>query len=79
MQRNQKLADAVADAGMSEFVRQVKYKSDWQNREVVQVSRWFASTQICSECGVKNEHMAGFEGLSPPHVPMRRMRIREWP
>jgi putative transposase len=47
MARNRKLALSVADAGMGEILRQLKYKST----RVVEVSRWYASSKTCLDCG----------------------------
>ncbi|MBK5252182.1 MAG: transposase [Peptostreptococcaceae bacterium] len=32
----------------------LKYKADWYGKEVVRVSRWYPSSQICSECGYRD-------------------------
>jgi putative transposase len=51
MLKNKHLSKAVQDCNLSEFVRQLKYKAAFQGTEIVQVSRWFPSTQTCSGCG----------------------------
>lgn len=51
MLRNHCLAKAVQDSCLSELVRQVKYKSEWYGRQLVQVSRWFPSSKTCNNCG----------------------------
>ena len=33
------------------FSEVLKYKAEWNNRELILVDRFYASTQICSECG----------------------------
>lgn len=65
MQQNHRLAGAIADAAMSEFLRQLEYKSKRHGRTFVKVPRDYPSSQICSECGAKN-----------PKV--RDLKIREW-
>lgn len=57
MAKNHNLALSVADAGMGEFLRQLRYKAEWLGRTVVEADAWFASTQTCSECGTKNPQM----------------------
>ena len=39
-----------------ELLNQLRYKADfYENKEVIQVSKWFASTQICSNCKCKQK------------------------
>ena len=42
------------DVAQSEFVTMLKYKAEWYGKTIVQISRWFLSSQLCSECGYKN-------------------------
>jgi len=65
MQKNHRLAGAIADAAWGEFLRQLKYKSERHGRLFVQVPRNFASSQTCSVCGTKN-----------PAV--KDLKVREW-
>lgn len=51
MARNRGLAKSVADAAMSAFLGQLRYKAAWLGREMIEADLWFASTQTCSECG----------------------------
>ena len=51
MERNRHLAKAVADASMSEMIRQLGYKCAWHGRTFVKVSRWYPSSKTCSACG----------------------------
>lgn len=64
MLRNHKLAKNISDVSWSRFVTQLHYKADWYGREIVQIDKWFPSSQICSECG----HADGKKTLD----------IREW-
>jgi putative transposase len=54
MLQNHCLARSIADQGFSEFRRQLEYKSKFRGGEIAVVNRWFASSKICSDCGVKN-------------------------
>jgi putative transposase len=51
MERDRRLAKAVADASMSEMLRQLEYKCSWHGRRFVKVSRWYPSSKTCSCCG----------------------------
>jgi len=57
MMANHTLAGAIADSGWGEFVRQLKYKSEWHGRTFVRVGRFYPSSKLCSVCGFKNDSM----------------------
>jgi putative transposase len=44
-------ARSLADAGVSEFRRQLAYKCQWYGSELIVSDRWFASSETCSCCG----------------------------
>ena len=54
MMRNRRLARALGDAGMAGFLGKLVYKCLWYGAEIVEVSRWFPSSRLCSGCGYKN-------------------------
>ena len=49
-----KNAKSFQDVAQSEFIAMLKYKAEWYGKTIVQVSQWFPSSQLCSECGYKN-------------------------
>ena len=51
MLKNRKLARAIADVGLSEFRRQLTYKSELTGVALHVVSRWEPSSKTCSGCG----------------------------
>ena len=64
LMRNHHIARAIGDASWYEFVRQLHYKADWYGKKIVTISRWYPSSQICSNCKINS-------GKKPLH-------IREW-
>jgi putative transposase len=55
--RNNRLARAIEDAGWSGLARQVAYKAGWFGTDLVVCDRWYASSRICSRCGIENMRM----------------------
>lgn len=54
---NRCLAKSVSDAGWSEFVRQIKYKSEWHGVYFKQIDRFLPSSKRCNSCGWINESL----------------------
>ena len=54
MVRNHHLAKAISDVGMGEFRRQLQYKCNWYGKTLVEIDRFYPSSQICSCCGYQN-------------------------
>ena len=64
LMKNRSLARAIGDASWSEFVRMLEYKAEWYGKQIISISRWYPSSQICSSCKMNS-------GKKPLHV-------REW-
>jgi putative transposase len=65
MVRNHRLAKSISDASWGELARQLGYKCEWHGKTLIKVDRFFASSQICGECGAKNEAV-------------KNLSVREW-
>ena len=64
LMKNHTLAKSIGDVSWFEFVRHLHYKADWYGKNVVKISRWYSSSQICSDCGFSS-------GKKP-------LSVREW-
>ena len=65
MLKNHKLAKAINDVSWYEFCRQLEYKCLWYDKKFVKINTYFASSQLCSNCGYKNSDVKNLE-------------VREW-
>jgi putative transposase len=57
MPANHKLANSLADVGLSEFRRQVEYKAKRYACTVTFAPRFFPSSKMCSKCGHVNDNL----------------------
>ena len=51
------LRKKIINATFSEIIRILRYKCQWLNKTFIQVSPYYASSQICSRCGNKESVM----------------------
>lgn len=65
MIKNHKLAQAISDVSWYEFVRRLQYKAECNDKKIVKVDRFFASSQTCSKCGYVNKEV-------------KNLSVREW-
>lgn len=56
MIKNPKLAKHIADVSWSTFVEMLKYKSEWQGKNILQIGRFEPSSKMCS-CGKINNEL----------------------
>lgn len=57
MLKNHHLANSIQSAAWSEFIRQLKYKSDWEGKNIVFIGRFEPSSKTCSWCGYINSEL----------------------
>ena len=51
MMRNKHLSKAIQEQCFYEFIRQMKYKCEWNGIEFIQVDRFYPSSKTCHNCG----------------------------
>ena len=54
-------AKSFQDVAQSEFIAMLKYKAEWYGKTIIQVSQWFPSSQLCSNCGYKNPDLKNLD------------------
>ena len=52
-----KLSKYIINSSLSEIIRQLKYKTAWNSKRLMQIDTYFASSQICNHCGSKNKEV----------------------
>jgi putative transposase len=57
MMKNHKLAKSISELSLNRFEKILKYKSNWYNRQVINIDRFFPSSKTCSECGFINHDL----------------------
>ena len=51
MMSNHRLAKSLSDVSFYEFKRMLAYKSEYYKRQIVEASRFYPSSKLCSNCG----------------------------
>jgi putative transposase len=54
LMKNKKLSKSIQDVSWCKFVNMLIYKADWYGKTVIKISRWYPSSQICSNCNYRD-------------------------
>ena len=65
MKKNHHLALSISDAAWGQFIRMLKYKTQWYGRTLIKVPTFFPSSQTCHVCGYRN-------------AKVKNLSVREW-
>lgn len=57
MVKNRNLARAISDMGWSEFCTMLKYKAEWQGKNIQVIGRFDPSSKTYSSCGKINKEL----------------------
>ena len=51
------IAKHLKNIPISEFIRVLKYKSNWLGKKVIEINKYYPSSQVCNRCECKNEEV----------------------
>ncbi len=57
MQKNHYVAKGLNENPISEIIRVLKYKANWNNKKLIQINRYYPSSQICNICNYQNKEV----------------------
>ena len=57
MYKDHNIAKSLNSNPLGEIIRVLKYKTEWNNKKLIQIDRYYPSSQECSVCGFKNKEL----------------------
>ncbi len=57
MQKNHYIAKGLNENLISEIMRVLKYKANFNNKKLIQIDRYYSSSQICNVCNYQNKEV----------------------
>ena len=52
-----KIAKHLKNLPIREFIRVLKYKSNWLGKKIIEINKYYPSSQCCNRCDYKNEEV----------------------
>ena len=57
MYKNHNIAKSLSSNPLGEIIRVLKYKAEWNNKKLIQIDRYYPSSQLCSVCEFQNKEL----------------------
>lgn len=57
MYKTHSIAKHLNKVPMGDFLRVLKYKAEWLGKKVIEINRYYPSSQICNRCDYKNKEV----------------------
>lgn len=57
MLKNHNLAKSIQELSLNRFKEILRYKSEWYERDLIEIDRYFPSSKLCSVCVYKNTEL----------------------
>jgi putative transposase len=49
---------SIADASWSKFLSMLEYKAKWNDKQIIEINRFFPSSKTCGNCGFINKKLS---------------------
>jgi putative transposase len=57
MIRNHRLSKHISDVSWGKFIELLTYKTEWNDKKIVKIDRFFPSSKTCNCCGYINQSL----------------------